>query len=787
MKHNDKKPLLIQAVVIILSLFNVLCGNVYAAAQASPVAVRIQAEEIKEGDNLIIVCNYRKDGNYKAFSLNTSGNYIYPSDIPSSGTLPDTLSELPANIAVFKASFDDQSGGMYLACSQGYLSVVASGGQAGIGYAQEKESGGIWTIEDGQYLKSSGYYAEYYSTYSDFTVYQTKNDKYIYCYQFRFYRVNSDREEETEAYRLPVFETSDVHGCLAYTTDTPYQYRMAYIADKVNDSRNNDPARAVLLDGGDIFQGELISRREGGRSLSAAYDLMRYDAVAIGNHEFDWGIETVFDDTDNTMLDYIIDGQEKPNTVPVLASNILKDGRQISLADPYLILNKTALNASGESVDVKIAVIGFAEDYTQSIMTDKFTALGYSVLDMTESYNRVNRIAAELEREGKCHATLLLAHGEANVIAEALGEDTAIDLVLGGHTHKNILGRTTWGLPYMEPRNAAQYYCYTNLIFKTDEAGKVVFSGTDALQAVSAEQSTKEQNEASGKTELDPAVEAVTDYFLERVLQDLNRIVGYIDTPVERYVYLPNSGGRETTAGNWSASIMKRSVEADVSMVNAHGLRTDFLLDDNGKKYISVADVFRMYPFDNTIYLYELSYDEFLTVLSYALTEEGSGLLTNMTGIDCYYMDGTVNALVTEDGTVLYRDGEWTPGWKEKKLRFAVNSYIATSDRPANGVSNPLVAWNDSSRLLSSDQDQFENAVRVLLSEAASGDGRLDVDTSPHFINLEYVASPTARTPVSGGGGKGCNAMNGMEIGVRNILFVIALELVFMLRKLRRH
>ncbi|MBQ9564578.1 MAG: 5'-nucleotidase C-terminal domain-containing protein [Synergistaceae bacterium] len=693
------------------------------------------------------------------------------------------MSELPANIAVFKASFDDQSGGMYLACSQGYLSVVASGGQAGIGYVLEQASGSLWTIEDGQYMKSSDYYAEYYSAYSDFTVYQKKYDSYNY--QFRFYRVTAGQEEETEAYRLPVFETSDVHGCLVYTTDTPYQYRMAYIADKVNDVRNNDPSRTVLLDGGDIFQGELISKREGGRSLSAAYDLMKYDAVTIGNHDFDWGVETVFDSRDKTMLDYVIDGKEKPNTVPALASNILENGRQISLADPYLILDKKALNAGGESVNVRIAVIGFAEDYTRSIMTDKFKALGYSIMDMTEGYKQVNRIAAELEREGKCHATILLAHGDANVVAEALGEGTAVDLVLGGHTHQNILGRTAWGLPYMEPRNAAQYYCRTNLIFKTDEAGKAVFSGTDALQAVSAEQSTKEQNEASGKTELDPAVEAATDYFLEGVLQDLKRTVGYIDTPVERYVYLPDSGERATTAGNWSSSIMKRSVDADVAMINAHGLRTDFLLDDSGKKYISVADVFKMYPFDNTIYLYELSYDEFLTVLSYAMTEGGSGLLSNMTGIDCYFVDGAVNALVTEDGTVIYRDGEWTPGWKEKKLRFAVNSYTATSDRPSNGVSNPLVAWNDSDRLLSSDQNQFESAVRVLSSEAASGDGRLDIDTSPHFINLAYSASPVFSG--SGNGSNGCNAMSGMEVVVRSILFVIALELVFMLRKMRRH
>lgn len=575
--------------------------------------------------------------------MNTNGNYIYPSDIPevidentSYGKLPDTLSEIPGNIAIFKVSFADGSGGMYLSCSQGYISVVTDSGRTGIGYVLEKDSSSIWTIEDGQYMKSSGYYAEYYSTYSDFTVYQKKYNSDNY--QFQFYRVNCEQEGETEAYRLPVFETSDVHGCLAYTTDTPYQYRMAYIADKVNDIRNNDPARAVLLDGGDIFQGEMISNREGGRSMSAAYDLMRYDAVTIGNHEFDWGIDTVFDDTDNTMLNYIIDGQKKPNTIPVIAANILENGQQISLAAPYLILNKTAFSTNGKTVPVRIAVIGFAEDYTQSIMTDKFTVLGYSILDMTESYKLVNGIAAELEGKGECDATILLAHGEADNIAEALGKDTAIDLVLGGHTHINILGRTTWGLPYMEPRNAAQSYCYTNLIFKTDDEGKVVFYGTDALQAVSTtERASKEQNEASGQTELDPAVANVTDYYLERVLQYLNRIIGYIDTPVERYVYLPNSGERATTAGNWSTSIMKRSVGADVAMVNAHGLRTDFLPSDNGRKYISVADVFRIYPFDNTIYLYELSYDEFITVLSYAMTEEGSGLLTNMTGIDCYY------------------------------------------------------------------------------------------------------------------------------------------------------
>ena len=53
--------------------------------------------------------------------------------------------------------------------------------------------------------------------------------------------------------------------------------------------------RAVLLDGGDIFQGNTLSNLLDGRPLAEAYQLMGYDAVTIGNHEFDWQIENTVD------------------------------------------------------------------------------------------------------------------------------------------------------------------------------------------------------------------------------------------------------------------------------------------------------------------------------------------------------------------------------------------------------------------------------------------------------------------------------------------------------------
>lgn len=116
---------------------------------------------------------------------------------------------------------------------------------------------------------------------------------------------------EAGIYTLPLFETSDTHGYLAETFGKNCQYRLAYICDKIKDIRGRGDAYrsdlALLLDGGDIYQGYALSNLLGGQSLAAAYELMDYDAVTIGNHEFDWGIENTVQ-SDRTMIDSALDG-----------------------------------------------------------------------------------------------------------------------------------------------------------------------------------------------------------------------------------------------------------------------------------------------------------------------------------------------------------------------------------------------------------------------------------------------------------------------------------------------
>ena len=211
---------------------------------------------------------------------------------------------------------------------------------------------------------------------------------------FANYNVEAITNENT--YVLPVFETSDVHGYIAEKNGDNYYYLLSYISDKVKDVRGYDNYRkdlALLLDGGDIYQGNTMSNLLNGSSLSAAFELMDYDAVTIGNHEFDWGIETTVDG-DKTMMDSNNEDFYGVNDIPVLCSNLYLNNEKVSFAEDYIIIEKTAKNSNGEEITVKIGVIGFAENYASEIMTSQFTGKGYSI---KEDFNIPNNIAKQLE------------------------------------------------------------------------------------------------------------------------------------------------------------------------------------------------------------------------------------------------------------------------------------------------------------------------------------------------------------------------------------------------------
>ena len=75
------------------------------------------------------------------------------------------------------------------------------------------------------------------------------------------------------------------------------------------------------MDSGDIYQGTPHSNLTYGAALRAAYDEMGYDAVGLGNHEFDWDVTTYAADAEGTMAPYEIGEFKGDSDIPVLMSN----------------------------------------------------------------------------------------------------------------------------------------------------------------------------------------------------------------------------------------------------------------------------------------------------------------------------------------------------------------------------------------------------------------------------------------------------------------------------------
>ena len=552
-------------------------------------------------------------------------------------------------------------------------------------------------------------------------------------------------------YTLPVMETTDVHGTLVSTSTGTNHYRLAYIADKANDIRGRgkdyDSRKLLLLDGGDIYQGTILSNIRRGQPLYTAFDMMDYDAVALGNHEFDWGFETMVDD-DATLLAYEFQGRHSDNKVPVLCANLFRHGRRTNTTRDYIVLDKLATNTDGHQVGVRIGVVGMADYSAKSMFTHQFVDKGY---DIPIDYALANAIADSLERSGSCDATVLLVHGPADEAAQALGPQSVVDLVLGGHSHMNMCDTTAWGLPYLQGKAYGMSYSYAELTFQVDAAGRLTFAHANHCCNLEVD-GKRDTHSVAGENanDLEAGIVVLSDSAVQYVRPMLEKVIGHINVDLVRNynnvddsLALPGSGGRASTMGNWMCDLVRRIGNADIGFVNNGGIRTSFPLDGAPVRDITVSNVYEMFPFDNLIYVYELTYTDFLQLMAYSMTKGGAMLLSRMVGIDGYL---TVNAddsytlrSLVKDGTTIYADGHWTDGWPERTVRVAVCQFVATADRvdKATGMHNPLVKWNNTPRLKSKDRVDNENAVRILTEEAERNNGLISVDVAPHFIVAE--------------------------------------------------
>ena len=228
--------------------------------------------------------------------------------------------------------------------------------------------------------------------------------------------------------RIALFETSDVHGYIFDATkgdENTFQYRLPYIANIVNKARNSSVYDDVLLlDGGDIYQGTPVSNITFGDTIKAAFDVMGYDAVGLGNHEFDWGVEEHAADPDGTISAYSIGSYSGDPDIPILAYNIYyaDTGEKVPFTKDYVVVEKTGK---------RILIVGYIPDYSLKIMAEKI-----SPYKIDEDLKKLAKFVKKVKKAEKPDVTIVLAHEYPIYVAEALSHDD-VDVVFGGHDSRS--------------------------------------------------------------------------------------------------------------------------------------------------------------------------------------------------------------------------------------------------------------------------------------------------------------------------------------------------------------
>ena len=384
--------------------------------------------------------------------------------------------------------------------------------------------------------------------------------------------------------RIIVAATTDVHGRLRgwdYESNTPDSVRgLSRAATVVDSIRSANPGRVILLDAGDLLQGNMLAYV--GAKVSpdtvvgvvAAMNAMRYDASAIGNHEYNYGVP-------------YLDRAVRQASFPFLSANTwLPDGKHAYR--PFAIIERAGVrvgvigattpgvmvwdrdNVSGRvTLGDIIPAVRAASDSARKAGADVIVVAVHSGLDEPSSYDTV---ATGLPSE--------------NVAARIAREVPGVTLVVYGHSHKVNAGSDVGGTRMLQAKNWAQSVGWASL--------PITRCGISSGVAVGAVSSGVIR--VSGHAENANVLAATEDLH--------KRAVAYVTEPIARTPVRWNGDSarvRDAAITDFVLEVMRKAGKADLAVGSAF----NFSSLDSGT--VSIADLARLYPYDNSLRVIRIS------------------------------------------------------------------------------------------------------------------------------------------------------------------------------------
>ena len=380
-------------------------------------------------------------------------------------------------------------------------------------------------------------------------------------------------EDEYEC--IDLYELSDFHGAVNEESHSKGLYiGLPKLSNYFEKKRESNKGGTIILSTGDMFQGSADSNLTRGYMVNYCMQYMGFDAMAVGNHEFDWTDEWL---KKNSELKY--------NTAPIpyLGANILKDGEMPSF------LKKSITVTRG---DYKIGIIGvIGNDLENTIL--KSAIKNYEFVKYKDI---VNAEAARLRSEEGCKAVVLLAHEAADKLEAGLD---GIDAAFGGHAHTDTESTIQNGLvevPALATRNYGQSVAHIVLKFNKDSHDFVASEKVGIEQMATVSSGLKE----------DANIKNIMSQYGTHIDEIKNIKLGKCDDTLALDKALKNICTRTmheaavaSAEANPEANIDTSKIIAAYHNVNG-GIRSDI-----EKGNITYGNVYKAFPFDNEVVLLE--------------------------------------------------------------------------------------------------------------------------------------------------------------------------------------
>lgn len=353
---------------------------------------------------------------------------------------------------------------------------------------------------------------------------------------------------------ITIVHTNDTHGRVFSSKS---EMGFAKIATKVKEIKNNYK-NVLVLDAGDTFHGQTIASLVKGESIAKIMNTIKYDAMAPGNHDFNYGQERLLE------LDKMTD-------FPILAANIT-NAKGKTVYTPYVIKEVDGL---------KVGIFGLSTPETLW----KTNPNNIKGLKFNDPVKTAANMVKELEAK-KADVIIAISHLGLDQASEVTSKLVAekvkgIDMIVDGHSHTVLPNGLKVGDTLIV--QAGEYDKNLGVAQIALENGKVAMMGSSLLNVSEAE-----------KLEEDKDVIAIVDSIKAEQDKITSVVVGKADVALEGAREKVRTG--ETNLGNLIAEAMLKISGADAAITNGGGIRASI---DQGE--ITRGEVITVLPFGNYV------------------------------------------------------------------------------------------------------------------------------------------------------------------------------------------